>query len=127
MPVRNSIEEMCPSPVARRLRMKRSSPSARPDWSGCGDDRGIEERGGFERVFAGEKRADVELAGLGERAAAEDVAFTRSKFRRQTARRSGWRSPKSASHGGELLLDLGFAEGQGAADDVHDARRIGRE
>jgi hypothetical protein len=31
------------------------------------NDRGIEEGRGFERVFAGEERSDVELAGLGER------------------------------------------------------------
>ena len=33
-PVRNSIDETCPSPIARRLMTKRSSPSATPDWSG---------------------------------------------------------------------------------------------
>ena len=33
-PVRNSIEEMWPSPTARRLRTNRVSPGPRPDWSG---------------------------------------------------------------------------------------------
>ena len=34
-PERKVIEEICPSPVARRLRMNRRDPSGRPDWSGC--------------------------------------------------------------------------------------------
>ena len=34
-PERKVIDEMCPSPVARRLRMNRRDPSGRPDWSGC--------------------------------------------------------------------------------------------
>ena len=34
-PERKVIDEMCPSPVARRLRMNRREPSGRPDWSGC--------------------------------------------------------------------------------------------
>jgi hypothetical protein len=29
------IDEMCPSPVALRLRMNRRHPSGKPDWSGC--------------------------------------------------------------------------------------------
>ena len=40
-PLRNSMEDMCPSPVARRLMMKRSEPSATPDWSGCGTIDGL--------------------------------------------------------------------------------------
>ena len=39
--MRNVIEEMCPSPVARRLRMKRNEPRGRSDWSGCGTMEGL--------------------------------------------------------------------------------------
>ena len=95
-----------------------------PDWSGCGDDRGIEERGGFQRVFAGEKRADVELAGFGERAAAEDVRL--SPARSGAARTAQIQVPLAEirGDGGELLLDLGLAERERAPDDVDDARRV---
>ena len=35
IPVRNVTELTWPSPVARRLSTKRSSPAAKPAWSGC--------------------------------------------------------------------------------------------
>ena len=35
MPLRKVIEEMWPSPVARRLMMNRLEPSGTPDWSGA--------------------------------------------------------------------------------------------
>ena len=35
VPLRNVIDEMCPSPVARRLSTNRREPSSSPDWSGC--------------------------------------------------------------------------------------------
>ena len=40
-PMRKVMEEMCPSPVARRLRMKRNPPFGTPDWSGCGTMDGL--------------------------------------------------------------------------------------
>ena len=42
IPDRNSIDERCPSPIARRLTMKRSSPAVSPDWSGAGTMDGLE-------------------------------------------------------------------------------------
>ncbi len=95
---------------------------------GVRDDRGIEERGGFERVFAGEERADVELAGFRERPAAEDVSFDHVEVPPPAPRGCpDGGSPKSVGDDGELRLDLGFAQGEGAPDDVDDARRVGRE
>src|SRR5579872_4739928 len=41
MPVRKVIEEICPSPVARKLRIKRRAPGGRSDWSGCGTMEGL--------------------------------------------------------------------------------------
>ena len=35
VPLRNCRLLMCPSPVARRLRMNRLRPRSSPDWSGC--------------------------------------------------------------------------------------------
>ena len=35
------IEEMCPSPICRRLIAARSSPGSRPVWSGCGTIDGL--------------------------------------------------------------------------------------
>jgi len=40
-PARNVSDDTCPSPTARRLRMKRSAPSGIPDWSGCGTMLGL--------------------------------------------------------------------------------------
>ncbi len=34
-PVLNSTEEICPSPVALKLRIKRTSPLSRLSWLGC--------------------------------------------------------------------------------------------
>lgn len=38
-----------------------------------GDDGGIEKRGGFQRVFAGEESADEELSWSGKRVLVDDV------------------------------------------------------
>jgi len=40
-PVRNVSDDTCPSPTARRLRMKRRLPLGIPDWSGCGTMLGL--------------------------------------------------------------------------------------
>ena len=40
-PVRNSTDERCPSPTARRLRMNRQLPGETPDWSGCATAEGL--------------------------------------------------------------------------------------
>jgi hypothetical protein len=37
----NPMDEMCPSPVARRLMMIRHSPGDSPLWSGCGTIEGL--------------------------------------------------------------------------------------
>jgi hypothetical protein len=41
VPARNVSDDTCPSPTARRLRMKRRLPFAIPDWSGCGTMLGL--------------------------------------------------------------------------------------
>jgi hypothetical protein len=35
VPERKVMEDRCPSPTERRLRMKRLAPSSAPVWSGC--------------------------------------------------------------------------------------------
>ncbi len=75
LPTRNSIEEMCPSPVARRLMMKRRHPSGDPALIGVRDDGGIEQGCGFQGVFTGEQRADEQLPRPRERALGEDVVL----------------------------------------------------
>ena len=35
VPLRNVIDEIWPSPVARRLSKNRRTPGSNPDWSGC--------------------------------------------------------------------------------------------
>ena len=64
------MEEMCPSPVARRLMMKRRPPFGHAALVGMRHDGGIEQRGGLQRIFAGEKRADEQLPHPRERRAA---------------------------------------------------------
>ena len=41
VPVRKVIEEMWPSPVARKLRTNRKEPGARSAWSGWGTMEGL--------------------------------------------------------------------------------------
>src|ERR1700675_3189239 len=41
VPTRNVSDDTCPSPVARRLRMKRKPPFGASDWSGCGTMLGL--------------------------------------------------------------------------------------
>ncbi len=81
------MEEMWPSPVARRLRTKRMVPSGRPGLVGMRDDGGIEERGGLERIFVGEVGADEKLALVGKRLVGGDEIL------------HGWRSVAENNRG----------------------------
>ena len=65
-PVRNVMEEMWPSPVARRLRTKRNAPAGRPGLIGVRDDGRIEQRGRFQRVFGQEIGAYQQAPLFGE-------------------------------------------------------------
>ena len=38
------IDEICPSPVARKLKIKRRLPSGKSDWSGCHTIEGLKMR-----------------------------------------------------------------------------------
>ena len=40
-PLRKVMDEMWPSPVARKLRMNRNASGGRLDWSGCGTMEGL--------------------------------------------------------------------------------------
>ena len=61
-PVRNSIDEMCPSPTARRLITNLRSPAASPGLIGGQHQRRIEQRGPFDGVLVGEVGADEQPA-----------------------------------------------------------------
>ena len=61
VPVRKVMEEMCPSPVARRLRMKRSAPCGQSGLVGMRHDGRIEQRRGLRRIFVREVSADERL------------------------------------------------------------------
>ena len=52
------MDEMCPSPVARRLKMKRRSPLASRVWSGCATIDGL-NRAADSRAYSPEKRAPI--------------------------------------------------------------------
>ena len=90
-PVRNSTDDRCPSPTARRLRMNRQLPGRRPDWSGCSDGGRVEQGGRLDRELVGEPGAH-EAAAL--------VATDRR--RRVSGARSARSSPSArpAGHGG---------------------------
>ena len=60
-PERNSIDEMCPSPMARRLKTKRCRRSESL-LVGRRHDQRIAQRGGLDRVLVGEIGADEQLA-----------------------------------------------------------------
>ena len=121
------MEEIWPSPVARRLTMKRSSPSASPPWSGCGHDGGIEKRRRLQGIFPGEKRADVELAGLGKPPAAENVRLNLLEVLPPDALDIHMPAAEVRDHRGQFLLGLALAQGEGAPDDVDDTGRIARD
>ena len=61
VPVRKVMEEMCPSPVARRLRMKRSAPLRQSRLVGMRHDGRIEQRRGLRRILVREVSADEHL------------------------------------------------------------------
>src|ERR1035437_5937131 len=65
-PVRKVIEEMWPSPVARRLRMNRNPPAGRSDWSGCGTIEGLNRPGTLKRILVVKISAEQELPFLGQ-------------------------------------------------------------
>ena len=89
------------------------------------DDRGIEKRRGFQGILAGEERADVELARLGERAAAEDVGLDPLEVDAARSREyPTWRLANSAVTAARCSSVSVSLERQGAADDIDDARGI---
>ena len=60
------MEEMCPSPVARRLRMNRNAPSGKIGLIRVRNDGGIEQRRRFQRVFSQEVGADQQAPLFGK-------------------------------------------------------------
>ena len=60
MPVRNSMDEMCPSPTARRLMTNLRFARAEAGLIGRGHERRIEEGGPLDGVLVGEVGADEE-------------------------------------------------------------------
>ena len=67
------MEEMWPSPVARRLMMKRRQPSGTPDWSGWGTIDGLNKAADSKRILAGKQGPDEQLALARKRALGDDV------------------------------------------------------
>ena len=84
MPVRNVMEEMCPSPVARRLRMKRSAPAGRSGLVGVRNDGRIEQRSGFQRIFGQEIGADQQPSLFGQFLIRQQQLATCSKRSRKS-------------------------------------------
>ena len=73
VPERNVIEEICPSPVARRLSTNRRDPFGTSALVGVPDERWIEERRRFERILVGEIGADEEPPLLAQRFVGKQV------------------------------------------------------
>ena len=72
-PERKVIDEMCPSPVARRLRMNRREPVGQARLVRVPDHRRVEQGRRFQRVFLGEVGADQKPAVLAERLVGQQV------------------------------------------------------
>ena len=68
------IDEMCPSPVARRLRMNRRDPCGQARLVGMPDHRRIEQGRRFQSVFLGEVGADQQPPVLADRQVGQQVA-----------------------------------------------------
>ena len=68
------IDEMCPSPVARRLRMNRRDPGGQARLVGVPDHRRVEQGRRFQGVFLGEVGADQQPPALAERLVGQQVA-----------------------------------------------------
>ena len=73
VPERNVIDEICPSPVARKLSTNRRDPFGTSALVRVPDERWIEERGRFERIFGGEIGADEEPPFLAQRFVGKQV------------------------------------------------------
>ena len=73
IPLRKAIEETCPSAVARKLRMKRNEPGGTIRLIQVRHHRGIEQRGGFERILVSEIPAQQQLSFFGQSLAIEQI------------------------------------------------------
>ena len=119
-PVRNSMEEMWPSPVARRLMMKRRAPSGDAVWSGCGTMEGLNSAADSSAYSPREERADEKLARAGQRALGEDDVRSHLFVMRQQ-QRFDVEVPGVKFRGAPprvLLRSLLLAQGEGAAEDL---------
>ena len=65
-PVRNSTDERCPSPTARRLRMNRQLPGGEARLVGMHDGRRVEQGRRLDRVLVGEPGAHEAAALVGQ-------------------------------------------------------------
>ena len=66
MPIRKVMEEMWPSPVARKAENESQSAGRQVSLIRVRNDRRIEKRGGFQRVFGQEIGTDQEASLLGK-------------------------------------------------------------
>ena len=87
------------------------------------DDRGVEERGGFERVFAGEQGADEELARAAERPVRRDMRLDAREDPQERLLDIDMARAEVVHDHVEFALGLLFAERKRAAYDAHHALR----
>src|ERR1700704_1733186 len=63
VPDRNVNDEICPSPMARRLKMNRQPFAGAPDWSGCRTMLGLNKADASNEIF--EHAGQLLLNGIG--------------------------------------------------------------
>ena len=105
-PERNVSEETCPSPTARRLRMKRFAPAGASRLVGMRDDARIEQRRRFERILVQEIGADEPALLLGERRVGANASSISSARASKISSRLRWRPWKFSSTSASWLATV---------------------
>ena len=120
VPLRKVIEEIWPSPVARRLRQESPRSGLEPRLVGVPDHRGIEKRSRFERVFLGEVGADQHPAIFAHLLIGQKVLLDLFKAVQEEVAGLLMAVVKLAHHVAEQEVDLGLGERHQPGEDSLD-------
>ena len=126
VPLRKVIDEICPSPVARRLSRNRREPGCQSRLVGVPDHRRIEQRGRFQRVLLGEVRADQHPAILAQGLVGQQVLLDLFEPVQEEVAGSLMAVVELAHHVLEQGVDFRLRERHDPGDDPLDPMLAGR-
>ena len=126
VPLRKVIEEICPSPVARRLSRNRREPGSSPDWSGCHTIEGLKSAADSSEYSWVKYDADQHAAVFAHRLIGQQVLLDLFKTVQEEVTGLLMAVVELAHHVTEQEVDFRLGERDQPRQDSLDALRVGR-